>query len=278
VSAEKRWVDELPLAATERELLLAGKAARPPNGTVDADWRAFCVALNAPSITAASGAAAHSASVKAASGVVSKAGAGGLFGVATLKSFAVGVALGVGVSGASAVVQHVSQKETPPPITARPTFAPKARAQPAAPGVESRATEVPAVAIASASAQSEATSPPPPVEARALTSAVPTRETSSPAASASAALGDSSLSQQARELAVVKRLLDSGAASEALRRLQASFGSSGPSTLSEERDALYVQALAALGRQVEARALARRFLDRYPRSPYLGTMRRLADP
>ncbi|HET7538907.1 MAG TPA: hypothetical protein VFK05_03520, partial [Polyangiaceae bacterium] len=86
-----------------------------------------------------------------------------------------------------------------------------------------------------------------------------------------------SLSQQARELAELKRLIDSGASSEALRRLEHSPEAA--SLLTEERDALYVQALARAQRRDEARTAARRFLAHYPHSPYFETIRQLlADP
>jgi len=84
-----------------------------------------------------------------------------------------------------------------------------------------------------------------------------------------------SLARQARELAELKRLIDHGSATEALSRLDKNFSAGTPSVLSEERDALYVQALARAQRRDEARRFARQFLVRYPHSPYFETMRQL---
>jgi hypothetical protein len=92
--------------------------------------------------------------------------------------------------------------------------------------------------------------------------------TSSPPATAT-------LSEQARELAETKRLIDAGSAAEALRRLEANRGANAPFALSEERDALYVQALYRARRRAEARLAARQFVIRYPESPYLETLRQL---
>jgi hypothetical protein len=96
------------------------------------------------------------------------------------------------------------------------------------------------------------------------------------AAPESASTGPS-LAAEARQLAQVKRLLDAGATAEALRQLATNFGAGEPTLLSEERDALYVQALTRAGRGTEARARAREFLSRYPRSPYVESIRRVGE-
>ena len=75
----------------------------------------------------------------------------------------------------------------------------------------------------------------------------------------------------------MKRLLDAGSTEEALRRLEATFGVGAASSLPEERDALYVQALERAGRPTEAKVRARLFLTRYPRSPYVTRIRRVAE-
>lgn len=266
MSDDKRWLDELPLAAAERKLLLAGRSARPPSGSTDAGWKAFSLALNAAPVAAAGGAGAH-----AASGIVSKAGAGGLLSAATAKSFVIGVALGVGLAGTAAVVERLSHDE-PPPKTAKSTLAP---APPPA-GEQARVASISEAHLAAApgSAQEKPRGAAMAKEPRTTSGSAPNpAEATSPAPESSA---DTSLARQARELAVVKRLLDAGSPAEALRRLAAS-GASGPSALLEERDALYVQALHQTERRAEARVFARRFLERHPRSPYLESMRRLAE-
>ncbi len=276
---DKRWLDELPLESAERALLLAGKSAQPPSGTADANWQALCVALSAPAGMATGGSAAYSATVKAASsGIVSKAGAGGLLSAATLKSFAVGVALGVGVSGTSVVVSRVTRHDERPRAAANPALE---TAGP--PPVARRASATPALAQPSVTAAPSdsvngTTASFPNADGPHPTSSAPTHlDATTTAPLAAAPLGDTSLSEQAHELAVVKRLLDAGDATQALHRIEASFGAGALSMLTEERDALYVQALSQVGRRSEARAAAQRFMNRYPRSPYLSTMRRLVD-
>lgn len=270
--SDKRWLDELPLASAERELLLAGRSARPPRGSLDAQWKALSVALSAAPAAAASGAGAHAA-LHPVSGIVSKAGTSGLFSAATAKFFVVGVALGVGIAGAGAVVERMSREE-PPRATEKPTLSPKITApseEPLRLAPSGGANPLPAPDSAVEKTRGTAAAR----EARGGSTPGPGAG-AAPSASADPA-ADTSLAREARELAVVKRLLDAGSAAEALRRLGASGAPSGPSALPEERDALYVQALQQAGRKAEARVFARRFLERYPRSPYLGSMRRWAE-
>ncbi len=107
------WVDELPLDAPERELLLAGKAARPPEGSMDADWQALCVVLGATAAggASASGVALNSAGAKTVSAVLATKAAAAAPWVVTAKWFVMGAALGCGVAGASAVVQRATRSD-----------------------------------------------------------------------------------------------------------------------------------------------------------------------
>jgi len=281
VSKTKRWLDELPLDSSERELLLVGKTARPPQGSIDANWRAFQLAVGttaAASSGAASGVAGHSASLKVASSVgISKAVAGTGLLVASVKSLALGVALGLAVMGGGGViVERLSSRAAQPTAVANRPLAPTAR-RPSAETLPTRsAAEVtsspaaPATSLPGARAPLVASEPfvssnsaPNPVGASARPAVAP--HPSEPA----------SLAQQARELAELKRLIDRGAAAEALRRLDANFATEAAPVLSEERDALYVQALDRVQRRAEARVLAQRFLSRYPHSPYFETIRRI---
>ena len=64
----KRWLDELPLGSGERELLLVGKAARPAEGAIDANWQALCAALGTTAISgtfATSAAEEYNAAIRA---------------------------------------------------------------------------------------------------------------------------------------------------------------------------------------------------------------------
>lgn len=275
----KRWLDELPLESSERELLLAGKRAEPPRGAIDADWQALCLVLGAsaaaPAAVAASSNAASSVSAKAASSLMlSKAGAAGSLVPAVVKSLALGFGLGLGVVGASAVVQRVSQGSRPASVARQsPALGPRpGSAKPTPRGAEaSRVTAAPALSAIGATATFPTQAEP------HVTSEVSRAPTAAPAPSNSPSGTSTSLSQQARELVDLKRLIDIGDAAEALRRFDQHANGSALSSLSEERDALYVEALAQVQRHAEARLFARRFLARYPHSPYLGTMRQLSE-
>jgi len=292
MSKTKRWLDELPLESSERELLLVGKSARPAHGAIDANWQALSLALGATAaasgagtsvIAAQSVSAKVGASISASAKVGTSIAAGKLAGaglvVASAKSLAIGAVLGLAVMGAGALVEASSRNDEPPATVVKPTQVPIERRAPPSGAPPTRfAAEPSELAIAPTSSAPEAmpSSPPPPRERSGASSPALNQASASALASApSPADKTASLSQQARELAELKRLIDSGATSEALRRLDTNFSAEAVSVLSEERDALYVQALDRAQRRDEARAFARRFLARYPRSPYSETMRRL---
>lgn len=286
----KRWLDELPLGSGERELLLVGKAARPAEGAIDANWQALCAALGttaisgtfATSAAASSSAAPAAASASAASTkvgasiAVGKAASAGLFVVAA-KSLALGVGIGLAVMGAATVVQHPTSSSALPatvtkPLPAQPARRPRSSApQIAAPPVASEAA--PVVSSSGASGVLRMREP------GVVSTPIPTQLGAvQPVVAASATSTDektASLARQARELAELKRLIDHGSATEALGRLDKNFSAGTASVLSEERDALYVQALARAQRRDEARTFARQFLVRYPHSPYFEIMRQL---
>jgi len=269
----KRWLDELPLESRERELLLVGKSARPAHGAIDANWQALSVALGTAAVSsvATSSVAANAVSAKVGTSIaVGKAASAGLL-LAAAKSLAVGAAVGLAVMGAGAVAEHASQSKEPPAGSAKPTQAPTARRPTTEP--TSIAAQTDETAVAPVNALPFAAPGPSASRERFVPSNPALNQADTPA-SASAADKAASLSQQARELAELKRLIDSGATSEALRRLT-NFGGDAVSVLSEERDALYVQALARARRRAEARAFAKRFLIRYPHSPYFETMQQL---
>lgn len=239
----------------------------------------LCVALHtaAASGAAVSRIAANSASAKVSSSVVvSKAASSGLWAAAA-KSLAIGVAAGFAVMGAGAVVERLSRSDAPPAISSKRTLAPTAH-RPFAGSIATRiaaqpgnSVVVPVPSLPGATPGFSTPSKPFSTRNSALNQAG--RPSRAPAASRPP--DTASLSQQARELAELKRLIDRGAAVEALRRLDADFSSDAVSALSEERDALYAQALDRAHRVEEARLLAHRFLDRYPHSPYCQAMRQL---
>jgi hypothetical protein len=280
----KRWLDELPPESSERELLLVGKSARPAPGAIDANWQALSMALGTTAISgvAASGIVASSVSTKVGTSLaVSQATSAGLLVVAA-KSLAVGAVVGFAVMGASAVVERVSQSDERPTTAGNYNQAPTARGSSNAPllnPIAARPVAVSGAPVSSAPGQM----PSLPAAGERLTASsslpnlgsAPAAPRASAAPNAPAADNAASLSQQARELAELKRLIDNGATDQALRRLDTNLKVGAGSVLAEERDALYVQALDRAQRRAEARAFAQQFLIRYPHSPYRETMRRL---
>jgi len=286
MTTTKRWLDELPIESHERELLLVGKCARPAQGAIDANWRALCAALSTSAAAtgavssgvAKSSIASASSSAKVGSTLLAtKAAGAGLFSLVA-KSLAVGAAVGLALMGAGTLAERARHNDEPPgtpgkPSAASPGFRPRPPAMraPLATQPDSSVSTSPLLGPTASSSPARehvaANNP-------ALSSAAPPSAASSPT---TATLEDTSasLSQQARELAELKRLIDSGATTEALRRLDQDFSEGATSALSEERDALHVQALARAQRRDEARSFARRFLARYPHSPYFETMRQL---
>jgi len=273
----KRWLDELPLESQERELLLVGKSARPAAGAIDANWRAICAGLGTTAGVSgvASSAAANTVSASAKVGtsmIVSKAAGTGLV-VAAAKSLAVGAVIGLALMGASTVVERSFAPRTPSTSLSNPRATSTARRaipQPMSTTMAAPTDHASSVATTTSSSQ---TSPSPARERVALSANAPA--TAPPSSAMTPEARRASLAQQARELAELKRLIDSGGASEALRRLNDHFNAGTTSLLTEERDALYVQALARAQRRSEAQARARQFLVRYPHSPYSETMRQL---
>ncbi|HKO53856.1 MAG TPA: hypothetical protein VJV79_39385 [Polyangiaceae bacterium] len=275
MTTTKRWLDELPLESSERELLLVGKAARPAHGAIDANWQALSLALNTAAVTTGTSAiAVQSASGKVSTSLATSKVAGAGLWIASAKSLAIGAAVGLAVVGTGDLVDRSSRREERPATVSEPT---QARTPPAvfSGSLPAPIAARPDEAVAPAGTARVATSAP--ARQRAVVTGEAQHQADAPSSASGPLPADktASLSQQARELAELKRLIDSGASSEALRRLETSFNSDSAPALSEERDALYVQALDRAQRHGEARTFARRFLARYPRSPYFETMRKL---
>ncbi|HEX2669418.1 MAG TPA: hypothetical protein VHM25_01035 [Polyangiaceae bacterium] len=286
MTSPKRWLDELPHGSHERELLLVGKAARPAEGAIEANWKALCATLGTTAAIsgtfathAATAAASTSTSVKVGASLVTSQAVGTGLALVAAKSLAVGIGIGLAVMGAATLVERARDGSAQPAAATKPSPAVDARrplthAPPTPLAEQPDPSPEPLEASPSSSAAGLArprewgTPPAPGLNSLAA-----------PAVSAPSALAaqeeTASLARQARELAELKRLIDNGATREALRRLDKNFDAGTASLLSEERDALYVQALARAGRRDEARALARQFLTRYPHSPYFETMRQL---
>jgi hypothetical protein len=132
--------------------------------------------------------------------------------------------------------------------------------------VVERQVEVPVYVTASASVQAPA--PPPPELAASVTSKQPSAPPSVSSTVASSTK-DTSLAAERSLLEIARTALargDSASALDALGKHQAQFPKG---QLSEEREALYVQALAMAGRMTEAKQRADRFKKIWPGSMLL---------
>jgi hypothetical protein len=267
-----RWLRELPADSTERHLLTAGKAARAPKGNVERGWQTFSATLAAASATsvvtakavATTAVAPHStAAASAASATVTTKATLGALGLSLgTKSLAIGFAIGMGVIGTRKAVSQLSHRDSASPstsIVSRPA-----------------AIVTPSPPHATSILPSFDERPPEPFEPKTLpvtAAAAATNHVTAPTVDLE--LRATSLAEQARELAQIKRLIDAGTIEEAVHRLEASFVRDVHTTLAEERDALYIQALERAQRTAQAKNLAKRFFVRYPSSPHAETMRGL---
>jgi hypothetical protein len=132
--------------------------------------------------------------------------------------------------------------------------------------VVERQVEVPVYVTSSATAPAsvQAPAPPPPPLAASVTSKQPSAQPS-----VSAGTSDTSLAAERSLLEIARTALargDSASALDALGKHQAQFPQG---QLSEEREALYVQALAMAGRTAEAKQRADRFRKTWPGSMLL---------
>jgi len=82
---------------------------------------------------------------------------------------------------------------------------------------------------------------------------------------------------ESQRVAAARSLLRSGRASDALAALQALERDEPNGLLAQEREALAIQALAALGQRAAASQRAAAFTQRYPDSPHLAVVRRAAE-
>lgn len=299
-----RWLDVLPVNSAERQLLLAGRADNPPPDGVDLDWQALSAALGAAvaTTTITTNAVATTGTVQAAAAsaigaATTKATVAGIGLSLAAKSVTIGFVLGMGMIGAGTAVSEIHQRgwqssahttavqsELQPAASATPRAkhadleastatlpepALPSRELPTSPGaVPSSAVKrfvpEPIGAVPTPAAQREARRPWPQSGATTPLEVPPPVAASGP-----------SLAAQARDLAQVKRLIDGGDSTEAIRRLQVSSVEGMHPALSEERDALYVQALDKAQMRAQAVLFAKRFLARYPNSPHSASMRSL---
>lgn len=249
-----RLLEDGTLTADERRALEAAAEERSPLGAKAAIWAVLSLELAAPATAAAASVTAAATGVTAASGA--GAGAAGLLTtVALVKSAAVGLALGAAVGSG---LYFSGRAEPPPPaprelrVEGATSVAAPFHAAAAAPNARAPAEEASAAPSTTASeprgevARAERPREVPPVES------------------------------ESQRVARARASLRAGDANRALETLGALARDEPNGLLAQEREALAIEALAALGRRDAARARADAFLARYPASPHVLAVRHAA--
>ena len=253
------------LTADERRALGADRTSASPLGAKRAIWAALTLKLAAPATAAA--AALSTGAPATVSGASAVATASSITAIALVKSATLGVALGAAVgtglyfgarSEAPRAVPAVTQSRGVENLGATAVRAPFHAA--------ARPSSGPPAAAPSDSAPPVHAAPPlvehPPAHVEV---SAPARPPAPPP-----------IESESRRVAAARALLRSGNAGAALASLDALARDEPNGLLVQERDALVVEALAALGRRDSARAHADAFLARYPRSPHTTAVRRAA--
>jgi hypothetical protein len=248
----KRWSeDPAGLDADERRLLRAGVRSHVPRGAKRAVWVTLAAQLS-PVAAAASA-----------------AGASSLTAVSLLKSAGIGLVLGATTMSAVTVVRHETAESTTVSAATRSAKVPTQRSSVAPPARES---SPPPGEIASPG-------PIPGDEERAPRGGGDPLTVASPPPQRSEATfpADGALNTQENEslrIRAARGLLQAGRTHDALALLEQIRRDLPNGELGQEREALSIEALRLLGRSTEARARARTFLERYPRSPHARGARR----
>jgi hypothetical protein len=251
---EKAWSRGLP--AGHKSVLAAGRRITATGEAKQAVWSALSVKL--PAAAATAGATAHALTL-----------------ASLVKPLAVGLVLGAATASGIAGVRSLTAEPPRAPSALAPSRAAGALApapeRPAPGRVESPAAEsLPERALSGARGVTPAApSPalPAPPDSTASVASFP--EESAPSTPESATLRESRLLAEAR---TAWRRGDARAALTALDALEREFPLG---VLVQEREALRIQALAALGERTRAQALAQRFLEQHPNSPHAEAIRLL---
>jgi hypothetical protein len=229
--------------------LEAGLDEGTPQGAKAAVWGALAAALPkaAAAATAASGGAAAAAATATA-------------GVSFVKMGAIGVALGT----LSGVGVFATQRATAPESPGSAQVAPATPRASAAAGARAVVKETPRAE-------------PSPPETEANAPAVREQSDTSRAAPEEAPRAAEALLAESRRVATARSLLRRGSAADALSALVAVEREFPNGMLAQEREALTIEALAALGHRELVQQRAARFLSRYAASPHAEAVRRAAE-
>jgi hypothetical protein len=258
----KRWSDDAgALGPDERRLLRAGLERSVPRGAKRAVWVGLAAQLPS-AIAAATTAGAGTGTVASALGTAS-----------LLKAAGVGVLLGATTITAVTVVEHrqaAPTTATEPTQQATPVVA--ARAKPAGNAPNAGAPNV-------AREEAPPSSPPPETTpGRLRAPAEPEVAPAPPSAPSVATFPEEGSATrhdiESRRVATARSLLRSGQSRAALLVLEETRRDFPSGELSQEREALTIEALRELGQSPEARRRAAAFLARYPASPHAPIARR----
>jgi hypothetical protein len=265
MSAPTRWVDDgAELTEDERRALGAGMNVAVPHEAKDALWRSLGRRLP----LAAAGAALGATATKSAAAIsLVKMGVAGLV---------LGTVATVGIVG---VERLLSPTTRPLPSAVRDGATGAHRVGPSPAREEPNVGLDPQPELPSPSAPPErpaatrkppsnpvAEQPPPPAPERSVASF----QEPVPAASDV----DAGASLESRRVAEARSALRSGNARAALATLTTLRRDFPTGVLVQEREALIIEAVLALGDSAKARELATRFLARYPGSPHAAAAKR----
>ena len=259
MSDPKRWSDDAGgLTDAERRAFAAGRRGREvPPAAQKAVWEGLASTLGA-----SSGAAAAAS------------GATGVTAAVALKHLALGALLGAAVAGGAAVYQRVSVRH-PALGATRPAGSapvPPAEIQRSGGSPVGATNEVlPAAPSGTAFGRGVGSSRPSAAAPRASEAPAPygTGQASFPTGAA-----DASDTAESRRLLAARSLLRSGRTGAALSALAAIRVDFPEGALTQEREALTIEALLVAGDRATARARAAAFLERYPGSPHVDAVRK----
>jgi len=288
----KRWSEPTGGASPEEsEILLAGVSERMPSELRGQVWSAIALGAAGGAAASALGAAtqtsAATAETAASASVASK-------GLALSSSSIIKGVIAIAVLGGAGVgaMQIRSLLRAPEPSqqssahSGTPSHAVASAAQrdlqgsPPALGIVDDAHSAVGSA-AQAPASVAAASPPPSAHSSKSQALLPARRTESDTAPsrASDASAASDISSRLREesaaVLAIRRTLLAGNAQQALALLARAAEAFPHGALAEEREALSVRALMGAGQTEAARLRGAAFLQRFPRSPHAGDVRRL---
>jgi hypothetical protein len=269
MNAPQRWLDDAGgTTDREREILRAGLAVEPPPGAEGAVWASLLAKLPPGGLPPGPGGSAAGSGAKAAAGQAAAKAAGAAVSGGVLKSALIGAGSAIVVIAGYAAVE--------------PRLHPAAPDPPAAPAVAIVAPTAIAAAPAPApAAPSAVPSSEPSAERRAdprSPSAAPPSSASAVPTAEPAVERETLLREESRLVGEARDALRSGNAEGALAKLEQLRARFPGGVLTQEREALAIEALARSGRRGEAAARAAAFLQAYPTSPLASRVQAFAAP